>query len=560
MSRWFTNLRIGAKLSVSPATGLAGLLLLAIGASWILSSVRGDVAYLHGVAFARSQAASRLQAGVSEVQTKLYELAAYSANSSGGNAVDVREEAVRRSIAEVDRVTREFEQLYPEGASLVRNPLLKWQKSAADAAEMLSADAATGLAFVGIADDGFRDVASELGKVSKMTDDERLLNYRELEANITRVTRGSVALIIVIAAVLGLVTLVTGRAIGLPIRKLTDVMSALAAGDLSASVPEVGRGDEIGSMASAVEIFKQSLVLNASLQTERLGAAERQRVRTEALEMEVAVFETAAIELSLLMTRSAGELKVTAETMSSASQTVSDGTLVASRSSVDVDGNMQFVASAAEELSASIGEIAGQVSRSSSITARAQIEVVRTNQLAEQLAAASIRIGEVVTLIQNVANQTNLLALNATIEAARAGEHGKGFAIVAGEVKALAAQTGNATKEIGGQIDMIQSATQETLAAIRQIGETIMEVNGIADAISISMQQQRVATKEIARNVMLAAEGTTRVSTTIGGVAHTSEHVGAAAFQVLAAAESLSEKAEDLNGRLNSFLKAVRAA
>lgn len=560
MSSWFAKVRIGTKLSVSPVASLVGLLLLAIGAYWILNSVRGDVAYLNGVAFARSQTASRLQTGVAEVQTKLYELAAYSANSNGGNAVDQRADSLRRSISEVVRITGELEHLYPEEAAAIRTPLLKWQKSSADAAEMLSADPALGLSFVGIADDDFRVVATELNRIIKITDDVRFSTYNELETNIARATGGSVALIVVIAAILAIVTLLTGRAISLPIRKLTNVMSALAAGELHSVVPEVQRGDEIGSMARAVEIFKQSLLLNASLQSERQVEAENQRVRTQTLEKEVATFESAAMDLSLLMTKSAGELKQTAETMSSASQGVNDSTSVASKTSADVDGNMQLVAAAAEELSASIGEIAGQVSKSSSITARAQNEVVRTNHLAEQLATASIRIGEVLTLIHNVANQTNLLALNATIEAARAGEHGKGFAVVAGEVKALAAQTGSATEEIGGQISMIQRATQETLSAIKQIGETIVEVNGIADAISVSVQQQGIATKEIARNVLLAAEGTKQVATTISGVARTSGHVGEAAFQVLEAAESLSEKAEDLNGRLNSFLGAVRAA
>ena len=159
------------------------------------------------------------------------------------------------------------------------------------------------------------------------------------------------------------------------------------------------------------------------------------------------------------------------------------------------------MAAATEELTASISSIAQQVTRSAEIANKAADEARRTNTVVEGLAAGTQKIGEVVTLIQNIASQTNLLALNATIEAARAGEHGRGFAVVASEVKALANQTAKATEEISAQVQDIQTATGEAVSAIQAIGGTIAEIDEISSEIAAAVDQQGAATREIAGNV-----------------------------------------------------------
>ena len=159
------------------------------------------------------------------------------------------------------------------------------------------------------------------------------------------------------------------------------------------------------------------------------------------------------------------------------------------------------MAAATEELTASISNIAQQVTRSAEIANKAAEEARRTNSVVEGLAAGTQKIGEVVTLIQNIASQTNLLALNATIEAARAGEHGRGFAVVASEVKALANQTAKATEEISAQVQDIQTATGEAVSAIQAIGGTIAEIDEISNEIAAAVDQQGAATREIAGNV-----------------------------------------------------------
>ena len=221
---------------------------------------------------------------------------------------------------------------------------------------------------------------------------------------------------------------------------------------------------------------------------------------------------------------------------------------------------MQAVAAAAEELSASIGEISRQVSQSSEITGQAVVDARRTDAIVRALAEGAERIGHVVGLIISIAGQTNLLALNATIEAARAGDAGKGFAVVASEVKSLAQQTAKATEEIGTQVGQIQSATKEAVEAIRVITGTIEEVSSIAVSIAAAVEEQGAATAEIARSVQQTAQSARDVTVNIGDVSQAATNTGTAADQVLDAATDLSRQAERLTSEVDGFITEVRAA
>ncbi len=214
----------------------------------------------------------------------------------------------------------------------------------------------------------------------------------------------------------------------------------------------------------------------------------------------------------------------------------------------------------AEEMAASINQIAQQVSKSSDMAKAAVEKAERTNATMQSLAEGSQKIGEVVDLISDIASQTNLLALNATIEAARAGDAGKGFAVVASEVKSLANQTAKATDEIASQIGAIQSATNDAVAAIKGIGEKIGEMDEVSTQIASAIEEQGAATGEISRNSQEAATGTQEVSSNVAGVTQAAAETGSAASQVLGAAGDLSKHAETLRAEVDKFLAEVRAA
>ena len=199
------------------------------------------------------------------------------------------------------------------------------------------------------------------------------------------------------------------------------------------------------------------------------------------------------------------------------------------------------VATSTEQLAASSNEISTQVSRSTEISSNAVEETKQANEMIQGLDKASEEIGDVVSLISDIANQTNLLALNATIEAARAGDAGKGFAVVASEVKNLANQTANATEQISQQIDEIQGATQNAVHAIASITRVISEINEISSTIASAVEEQSAATQEVNQN--------------IEGVNQASSETGAAASEVLDAAGELSSQAEQLSQQIEKFIK-----
>jgi methyl-accepting chemotaxis protein len=366
-------------------------------------------------------------------------------------------------------------------------------------------------------------------------------------------------LLAAVAASAGLVVMVRRR-ICRPIVDITASMSRLAGGDASGETPASDRRDEIGAMAAAVQVFKDNMIRADHLAAEQSAQNDTKMRRARMLDDLTRSFEAKVSELVSGLSSSSATMETTARSMLSTATANNRQAGIVAGASEQTSANVQMVASATEELTSSITEISRQVAQSTEISARAVENARRTGDTARSLAAGTQKIGDVVTLIQNIAAQTNLLALNATIEAARAGEAGRGFAVVASEVKSLAGQTAKATTEISEQVAAIQGASDETVAAIRSVVDVITEINQIGSAIASAIEEQGSATKEIARNVQQAAQGTQEVTSNISGVQQAADNTGAAASQVLGAAEQLSRQSNDLASQVDRFLADVRAA
>ena len=231
---------------------------------------------------------------------------------------------------------------------------------------------------------------------------------------------------------------------------------------------------------------------------------------------------------------------------------------VAAESAVATSGNVQAVAAATEQLTASISGVIGQVAESSQVVGQARTAAGRSRGAITNLAESTRKIGSVLRLIEAIARQTNLLALNATIEAARAGEAGRGFSIVAHEVKALAKQTGEATEEIAKQIGQVQTDTRRAVDEIGQIADVIIRLDAISGHISESMEQQGDATAEIARNVQHASAATHGISRQLGELATGNTEARRVVSSISTISGELNMASTELRTALDKFLAHMR--
>jgi methyl-accepting chemotaxis protein len=397
-------------------------------------------------------------------------------------------------------------------------------------------------------------------KADLLSDQQRL----ESESDATIGATERLVLMLAVGGFLlgGFLALLLGKGISRPMTAMCEAMRELANGNFDVVLPGLGRKDEVGEMAGAVEEFKMQAIAKAErdaaaqdAQNKASSAARRTELIRFADDFEAAVgaivsnVSASAVQLEA----AAGTLTRTAETTQRLSSQVAGASEAAS-------SNMQSVASATEELSASVDEIGRRVRESNEIAEAAVLQAEQTDGRIGKLSRAAQEIGDVVKLITAIAEQTNLLALNATIEAARAGEAGRGFAVVASEVKSLASQTAKATDEISSHILGMQGATQESVAAIKEIGGTIGQISTIASTIASAVEQQSSATQEIARSVQTVAQGTHEAAANIMEVNRGATETGSASEEVLNSAKTLSTESTRLREELDRFMANIRAA
>ena len=348
--------------------------------------------------------------------------------------------------------------------------------------------------------------------------------------------------------------------IAAPIAQSVNALQQLADGRIETVIPGVGRGDEIGDIATTMETFKSNLIRNREMEAE---AQEKARLEAEKLERLVrltADFDTRASGVVNAVSSAATELQATAVQLASAVEETSNQSAAVAASATQANGNVQTVAAAAEELSSAIREVTQQVSDASTKCNTTATGASDAEHELDDLMRAIDQVGEIIDAINAVADQTNLLALNATIEAARAGEAGKGFAVVAAEVKQLATQTKQMTQSIIDTVSAVKASSDRAFKATHAVISQISEIDAATASMAAALEQQSAATGEISRSAQEAAVGTDAVTDNIGSVQTAATQTGQAAENVRTASDDLARQSETLKSEVARFLQDVRAA
>jgi len=347
--------------------------------------------------------------------------------------------------------------------------------------------------------------------------------------------------------------------IGGPMKSLAHQLDQIGAGDLDLTITGTDRGDEVGHLARMIGTLRDRAAVARALEADVARSHAAARERHAAMETHTRAFKESIAGVLSHLTDAAAGMRGAAAAMAETvdlTKTQADQTSANARVTTE---NLGSTAASIEQLSASIMEISHKVSEAAREAAGAVDHARITNDRIGDLIAASGRIDGVVRLIAEIAGRTNLLALNATIEAARAGEAGRGFAIVAGEVKALAAQTAQATEEIGTQIGGIQRGLDHAVQATRDAESAVGRIDSIATVISAAVEQQAAATQEIVerlRQVTTANDAVTGAMTTL---TRTADAGGGDCRSVLVASDAVAAASDDLRNTVGRFLSATDA-
>ena len=377
---------------------------------------------------------------------------------------------------------------------------------------------------------------------NKTSDEEMVKNVQKI--------RRTIAIISLIAITAGiLLALFTASTISRPIEKATAFAEQIARGDFMNKLA-ITQKDEVGLLSIALN----NMVTN-------LGKMLRE-IKNGSYTLSASSSNLSSI--SEHMKQGAETSSIRADTVAAAGELMSYNMSMVTTESEQTAANVNMVAAAAEEMSATISEIAQNTEKARVITDNALAQTQDTSEKVDRLGQAAEDINKVTEVINDISEQTNLLALNATIEAARAGEAGKGFAVVANEIKELAKQTAQATKEIKQKIGGIQASTKETIGRIKDISKINNEVSEIVTAIANAVEEQTVSTQEIARNIAQASEGiqnvddnvsqsyivATDISSEISGVHQSSDEMKASSSQVDISSQDLQRIVKRLSGIL----------
>lgn len=366
------------------------------------------------------------------------------------------------------------------------------------------------------------------------------------------------SLILTLLTIIGVAAFIV-KSISRPLKDLVITTNALKDKNWSIEISGASRGDEIGQLSQALLQFRDNGIENEKLVAAQEEEGQKRLTRARTIEDMVAKFQTSSAEITKMMEVSMQDMMTASSKMTDIADNTNTLSDNVSNSARVAGENVQSVAAATEEMTASIQEISAQLSHTNSQVKSAQEVTFQTVDKIKLLETSAQDIGNVIEIISDIAEQTNLLALNATIEAARAGEAGKGFAVVASEVKNLANETGKATESVRESIVQIQAETKNAVEYIEDIARSIEELTHSTMSISSAMEEQTTATQEIGRSVNEASSGTTQVVSNISQVSNATKETRQTATQVREVAEDASAKSRTLKESIDKFIKGIQS-
>ncbi len=465
-----------------------------------------------------------------------------------------------------------------EGAKLL-DLAAKYHRSCTEFAKVLFVDSSVAGDFATSGGAFFQDLQGIFKGLSRSYNEASAAEFAAMESGAVT-ARHQMLLGGLLAVVGGLAaSLWLARSLTAPLVELTRIVGALARSDWSVRVPYAGRGDEVGLMARAVNVFRDHGVENERLKhleeeaqqravAQRAEETERNRVervraeqeaeRAKALTAMTQRFDENAHTVIRSFGESFASLQETAGTMGSAAETTRDRADRVSSAAVEASNNVQSIATSITQLGQSINEISTQVGGCSTMAEATTRDAEKLSTTLQSVNGAAQEIGSVLDFIKSVASRTNLLALNATIEAARAGAAGRGFAVVANEVKALATQTREATEGVASKVERIQTLSGDAAGDVTSIVETIRALHHGSASIAAAVGDQNAAMRDITNTVRSAAEFTRDVSDQIQEVKKIATETGEAANGVLHASAELAQRTDMLEKEVSGFLDAVR--
>lgn len=367
-------------------------------------------------------------------------------------------------------------------------------------------------------------------------------------------------IVLISAVIIALISayVVLRKVIG-PINGLNLTMQQLADNNLNVDVPSTEAKNEVGDMARTVLVFKDNAKQKVAMEAaQKEKDAQAEADRRQMLNDLAQKFEASVGTLMENVQGAVTSIQSDSKDILDSSNQTSDLSRTIAAAATQASSNSASISSAAEEMSAAIGEIAEQVQKTSAVAKSGAEKATLANQNIQSLQQAAEKIKEIIIVISDIAEQTNLLALNATIEAARAGEAGKGFAVVASEVKNLATETAKATTEISEQIEGIVSQIGGSVESITEMNSIVQQIDEYASVISAASEEQSATTSEITQQIHQLSGGVGEVSESVEKISAQADQNSGLIGQLQNVVEELSQRFSGLVDETKKFTSSIR--